>query len=986
MTLTKSAQLVTADKAVVSGDDIFSFANENGFDLVEGFAPRQGHVYTVTRAISARVNQNYDGFPSDELRLAYRTFLGKPIFVNHANSDPNRARGRVVGSRFVENGADKFIQVIQEVNAEKYPKLAHELVTGGLDSVSMGCSANRTICSYCGNEATGMFDMCAHVLNSKGQTLRRRTASGDMEDVLVYEECRDLGFFELSYVFDPADETAVVSTVVTANKVAEVKRDDVRVWCDLPGCRRWTVNGSDRHSSWTHSTGERGLDFCCSGHEKQYKKKFSAWRKDPVIRNPIKRAALKMAFGETEAPPPIDTMDPTDSEDNDDYHRYVEPPDVLGDPDLDKAQELDRREDEADVPEVPVPDDALSSIDLDGDDLPDGTFDDDLDLPFEPGADDPVAPTSGEGGPPPSSAPPQGAPTDAPIDDADGGPVDDDRERARQQFEERVSRQTRNRTTSRRKNQDRSSTAPKGHTMGNSSLAQRGRVASRGRVADQSRNDQGEKEDTFITQTPPAEPVETGEGEKINNTEENLVASIARSKARMARDQKALAQIQSRKARNQSARSRRATLRQAFQVGDKVKTSGDNTYSDGQTGTVSKVGDTYITVSADGGGQDLLVRPENLIAARRKHAEETATEVNPELSGTDEQDLKGDFESADPNEGVTETQPKDAARRNARRVAHMNRWCKAKMGKQLHEARTVAELGRMVRSYAQRNNVEARKLYPLVQRQAAFVKRAADDNEGESGNSKADTNDLLDNLNGGDDDKKESRRRPQRRRTAADDGDKPDWLDDKIDETSDDDSDKKESRRRPTAGARKGARRKVADEKLDVAAPDGRVDVERPTEDTTDDEAQESQFDKGDFGDNAGDDIADPDLSTDQNWAPGEGKQSSRGKVRTASGIQAVRLAEAYEASGIAGNESRWTLAAKFEKMSAAVVADRIALLEKVAEAAPKRARTASVAAGSHGARRAASIPPNLATGQQGAPQQRTAGAEIGNPDMDLFL
>ncbi|ACU41616.1 hypothetical protein SEA_RONAN_91 [Mycobacterium phage Ronan] len=183
------------------------------------FKMRPGYLYTVVRAISARVNQNYDGWPSDELKKAAHTFIGKPVFVNHENYDPKKARGVVVAARYVENGNDKFIEVIQEIDAKRFPKLAHEIRTGGLDSVSMGAEAGFTICSYCGNKATDVPEMCDHVLYHKGERLpRHNRKTGKVEDVLVYESCHKISFFELSYVFDPADETAVASRVLVAGR------------------------------------------------------------------------------------------------------------------------------------------------------------------------------------------------------------------------------------------------------------------------------------------------------------------------------------------------------------------------------------------------------------------------------------------------------------------------------------------------------------------------------------------------------------------------------------------------------------------------------------------------------------------------------------------------------------------------------------------------------------------------------------------------
>lgn len=189
----------------------------DGFATDEGWRPKEGYLYTVVRAISARVNQNWDGWPSEELKKSYKTFIGKPVFVNHENHDPTKARGVVVAARYVENGMDKYVETVMEVDAGRFPKLAHEIKTGGLDSVSMGAEAGFTICSYCHNKATDLDDMCDHVRHHKGKTLTRfDKRTGKKEDVLVFESCHKISFFELSYVFEPADETAVASKVVVA--------------------------------------------------------------------------------------------------------------------------------------------------------------------------------------------------------------------------------------------------------------------------------------------------------------------------------------------------------------------------------------------------------------------------------------------------------------------------------------------------------------------------------------------------------------------------------------------------------------------------------------------------------------------------------------------------------------------------------------------------------------------------------------------------
>lgn len=260
---------------------VAEYAEDPNGAVLDDWEPREGTIITEVRAISARINQNFDAWPSDELREAHHTFVGKPVFVNHNNHDPDRARGRVVASRYVDAGEnDRYVQVLQEVEATRFPMLAKELMEGGLDSVSMGAEAREVECSYCANISTSPFDACEHIA-MKGSTLQRRTASGQPEDVLIYEVCRKISFFELSYVFDPADETAVASNVLVANR--------------------------------------QGLNA-------------------------------------VEVPPKVDTLHPDEDEkSSDDWHDYVDDPnvidtiDVLDEPDLGLNQELERPEDE--VPE-----------------------------------------------------------------------------------------------------------------------------------------------------------------------------------------------------------------------------------------------------------------------------------------------------------------------------------------------------------------------------------------------------------------------------------------------------------------------------------------------------------------------------------------------------------------------------------------------------------------------------------------------------------
>jgi hypothetical protein len=138
--------------------------------------------------------------------------------------------------------------------------------------------------------------------------------------------------------------------------------------------------------------------------------------------------------------------------------------------------------------------------------------------------------------------------------------------------------------------------------------------------------------------------------------------------------------------------------------------------------------------------------------------------------------------------------------------------------------------------------------------------------------------------------------------------------------------------------ARWGRRGYGNDESLEVAAPDARVRVDAPVRNVTDPRAQQSQYDIGQYAQNAGDGKAKPVLETDsQIWPPGVGAQGKKGKVDA---TLAMRCAQAHMAAGLPCRD-KWQLIANIQRLPRATVIDRMRLLEAIAEANATRARSA---------------------------------------------
>lgn len=193
-----------------------ALAHRHHFD----YTPRPGFLYVRSRMISSRCNDNFDEFPAEEIEKGWRTFIGKPVFVNHHNDDHRKSRGVIIDAALhrdvLPSGApDVWCEGLMEVDAKNFPKLAKAIIDGDVDRTSMGCDVDYSICSICGNKATSPAEYCQHIPRMKGQRIWRTDhKTGKKNGVLVREICYGLRFFENSLlVEEPADPTAYFTGV-----------------------------------------------------------------------------------------------------------------------------------------------------------------------------------------------------------------------------------------------------------------------------------------------------------------------------------------------------------------------------------------------------------------------------------------------------------------------------------------------------------------------------------------------------------------------------------------------------------------------------------------------------------------------------------------------------------------------------------------------------------------------------------------------------
>jgi hypothetical protein len=267
MAFTKYASLENAEVLGIKGSQQSKgrTASLDKFADFDEYRTDDGFLYARIRAISSRVNKNHDGWPSVELaggddvfnKLAsthrtanftveadknheygYSTFLGKPIFVDHHNSNPERARGVIVDAKlhvedhktaaehdsYYESAPENhtpptWVELLLEVDAKSFPKLAKAIIEGsednskGIDGFSMGCDVERSVCNICKNSATSPDEYCKHVQMKGAEFPFIDERTGRKTSKKSYEDCYGIKFFEISAVFDPADETALTREI-----------------------------------------------------------------------------------------------------------------------------------------------------------------------------------------------------------------------------------------------------------------------------------------------------------------------------------------------------------------------------------------------------------------------------------------------------------------------------------------------------------------------------------------------------------------------------------------------------------------------------------------------------------------------------------------------------------------------------------------------------------------------------------------------------
>jgi len=170
-------------------------------------------------------NRNGIAFPVSELakfqpppinRMSYKAWQGCPVHLEHDNEVHERAYGVILDASLHKvqgYGDGKLWKVmgLLAIDKNKNPEVAQQVLTGQINTYSMGALVDYFTCGYCGQECSGTRT-CGHITSTQNVNWKKyRDFDGSTH--LSFLNAHGIQPIECSIVADPAWAPALSDTV-----------------------------------------------------------------------------------------------------------------------------------------------------------------------------------------------------------------------------------------------------------------------------------------------------------------------------------------------------------------------------------------------------------------------------------------------------------------------------------------------------------------------------------------------------------------------------------------------------------------------------------------------------------------------------------------------------------------------------------------------------------------------------------------------------
>ncbi len=188
-----------------------------GKQLFDGFQiDRRFDDYLVTPDTSKYLNNNNDGWERKLLLASFKTFIGGENYCEHIQI-PELSKGKIVDAAARDLGDTVYVDILVATDL-KHQALVRAIKKGQLQTLSMGCTVEFTICTKCGNVAYDETQLCPHVRYMKGNTYVDQFGKQRKIAELcghISAEPGSVRFIEASWVANPAFTGAVLRNILS---------------------------------------------------------------------------------------------------------------------------------------------------------------------------------------------------------------------------------------------------------------------------------------------------------------------------------------------------------------------------------------------------------------------------------------------------------------------------------------------------------------------------------------------------------------------------------------------------------------------------------------------------------------------------------------------------------------------------------------------------------------------------------------------------
>jgi len=223
----KNIQIATNDMVLNKSSNVLTTEAEQKLDITN-WLPFASKKYLISPDINDYIfvpvltipsdlpNRNGVAFPLKTLLefnvdagcQGYKTFRGKPVHYEHQNKDPTKAKGVIVDSflrRINGFGGGNVwkVMLLLAIDRTKDVSLSSQIISGEMNSYSMGAYVDKYTCSYCGSDV----GKCTHI--KANSPVNFYELNGD----LVFKNMHGMMGFECSSVGTPAWSPAASNTV-----------------------------------------------------------------------------------------------------------------------------------------------------------------------------------------------------------------------------------------------------------------------------------------------------------------------------------------------------------------------------------------------------------------------------------------------------------------------------------------------------------------------------------------------------------------------------------------------------------------------------------------------------------------------------------------------------------------------------------------------------------------------------------------------------